>query len=506
MSLRSSSSARLATRRAALAPRLAACLAASTLALAARPPRPAPAGTAPRIVVGPNVQVSAALAAVNHHEVVVAAHPARADVLLACSMLGDRPGRAVNSAAYRSTDGGASWRLASVADEHFADDPTCAFGPDGAAYFVVKTNTGEGMVPGASSDTDSLHVRRSSDGGATWAPVIHSIHANDRPFLVVDTTAGPHRGRVYVAFDDHVHGEGPGHTNADFRHLVALASSADGARSFPLRAARALLDQTSDRGSASLACGIVVLSDGTVALLQHHMLTGGTNAGTAKPREIGGRLQLFRSTDGGRSLETPTRVAEVESGYNHPASRGVTASLAADPGSARFRDRLYAAWTDFGAGRGVIRMAISGDGGRTWPDRVAIGEDRAALDATPSADNFMPTVAVARDGVVGVLWYDRRAHPDDAYDAWFAASIDGGRTWLPSVRVSAAANDAARQAPAGERVATERPADAFARGTFSATGGDTAGLVADAAGRFHALWIDNRTGVQQAWTATIEVR
>jgi hypothetical protein len=36
--------------------------------------------------------------------------------------------------------------------------------------------------------------------------------------------------------------------------------------------------------------------------------------------------------------------------------------------------------------------------------------------------------------------------------------------------------------------------------------GDTAGLVADADGVFHALWIDNRTGVHQVWTATIAVR
>jgi hypothetical protein len=44
-----------------------------------------------------------------------------------------------------------------------------------------------------------------------------------------------------------------------------------------------------------------------------------------------------------------------------------------------------------------------------------------------------------------------------------------------------------------------------ASGGFSLTGGDTAGLAASADGTFHALWIDNRTGVQQAWTAAITV-
>jgi hypothetical protein len=36
-------------------------------------------------------------------------------------------------------------------------------------------------------------------------------------------------------------------------------------------------------------------------------------------------------------------------------------------------------------------------------------------------------------------------------------------------------------------------------------GGDTAGLAADAAGVFHPLWIDNRTGIHQMWTAAVTV-
>jgi hypothetical protein len=37
-------------------------------------------------------------------------------------------------------------------------------------------------------------------------------------------------------------------------------------------------------------------------------------------------------------------------------------------------------------------------------------------------------------------------------------------------------------------------------------GGDTAGLAADAAGAFRAVWVDNRTGVPQVWTASVTVR
>jgi len=56
-----------------------------------------------------------------------------------------------------------------------------------------------------------------------------------------------------------------------------------------------------------------------------------------------------------------------------------------------------------------------------------------------------------------------------------------------------------------------------ARGAFPATmstevrfndwldGGHTAGLAADAGGQFHAVWVDNRTGLHQLWGASIDV-
>ncbi len=448
-------------------------------------------------MVGPNVQVSTEFSAINHHEVVIAAHPTR-PTLLACSMFGDHDGRAVNSVAYRSFDGGAHWSTASVADEHFADDPSCAFALDGTAYFVTKTNTGVGMIPGAASDTDSLHIRRSLDGARTWKAAIHGPHANDRPFIAVDTTRGARRGTLYVAFDDHLHAEEGGHRNADFRHALVLAASSDRGATFPVSSARGLLDQSPDTQSASLAAGVVVLSDGSVVTLQHHMRLGANNAGTGKLREVGGWLQVFRSRDGAHSLDPASRIASVTTGYNSPWSRGVTGSIAVDPGSARWRDALYVVWTDFSSGHGVIRFTRSGDAGKSWSAPIALGNDEPAADGGAVPDNFMPTVAVNRDGVVGVLWYDRRRHAGtSAYDVRFVASVDGGVTWGASRLVSASPNDE-RQQRAGaagvDSVPTRPPGGAWrpARGTFSLTGGDTAGLVADATGRFHALWIEAR--------------
>ena len=60
-------------------------------------------------------------------------------------------------------------------------------------------------------------------------------------------------------------------------------------------------------------------------------------------------------------------------------------------------------------------------------------------------------------------------------------SLDGGRIWLPSEQVNELA------------------------GRSNIFVGHTAGLVADAEGRFHAAWIDNRRGKNKLWTATISV-
>lgn len=106
----------------------------------------------------------------------------------------------------------------------------------------------------------------------------------------------------------------------------------------------------------------------------------------------------------------------------------------------------------------------------------------------------MPEVAVNKDGVVGVSWYDTRDTPGTApgWDVRFAASNDGGKTWGPSVRVSEKSSvfTEAMRAKFGRRIGP----------------GDTAGLAASADGAFHPLWTDHRTGTPQVWTATVIVK
>jgi hypothetical protein len=184
-----------------------------------------------------------------------------------------------------------------------------------------------------------------------------------------------------------------------------------------------------------------------------------------------------------------------------------------------FRDRLYVVWPDFRSGRGKVLLSYSSDKGKTWSKPHVVNDDRAWPAPEIGPDDDMPVVDVNKNGVVGVMWYDRRDNPHN-YGWWvrFAVSDDGGETFGPSVRVSSAPATVAFQndiklrgssTGGGKPESRQKGGNLQARigfGTlFSFNGGHTAGMAADAAGKFHPFWIDNRTGIEQIWTAAVTV-
>ena len=128
------------------------------------------------------------------------------------------------------------------------------------------------------------------------------------------------------------------------------------------------------------------------------------------------------------------------------------------------------------------------------------------MDADPEAvyATFIPSIAVNKGGVVAVSWYDRRGLPKPrmvpievtldgrvvstrkrvthGWNVRLRVSLDGGAAWLPSVQLN--------EQPSRRELQV----------------GHTAGLAAAADGRFHATWIDDRTGTTQLWGAAVEVK
>ncbi|MBC7896879.1 MAG: exo-alpha-sialidase [Cytophagaceae bacterium] len=438
----------------------------------------APRSRAPRIDVGANRLVSAAHPGDTHYEVHAAADPSRPGRLVVGSIVYPADRDHFSTVVYASTDGGRTWKPtldgAGLAN---TGDPAVAYGSDGSAYYTASS------IPPSGADRSMLFFR-SRDGGSTWTDS-STLTYTDRQYVTADATGGRFDGRIYVNGNNRVP-----RSISDF----VVFSSVDGGRTFKGPGTR----EGFGRFTAHSMGNAVVLSDGTLL-----GVFGETRAG----RSV---LSAMTSRDGGATLTPAIVIGEFHAGGSRKgADNNVNSQpiLAVDATRGPFRDRLYVVWPDRRSGRSQILFAVSVDGGKRWSDARAINDNPPG----DSTDQFMPVVAVNRDGAVGVTWYDRRNHPDNmGWDVRFTASLDGGATFAPSVQVSTGGTTFGPTTPwTGLRSTVSRaPAGTTLRvslNTFMFLGGDTAGLVADAGGVFHAVWVDNRTGIPQVWTAPITV-
>ena len=309
---------------------------------------------------------------------------------------------------------------------------------------------------------------------------------SDRQYLTVDRTGGKYNGRVYVNGNNRVP-----YGISDF----VVFRSTDNGITFQGPGTR----ENFGKHSAGNMGNAVVLSDGS--------LTG--------VFEEKGVLRAIRSVDGGASL---LPAVDIDTGYTETGNRkGANNNVvglpivAVDESRGPRRDNLYVVWGDRRTGQGRIFFASSADKGVTWSVSRPIDDPPRGK----SMDNFMPTIAVNRDGVIGIMWYDRRQHSDNlGWDARFTASVDGGKSFLPSVKVSEVGttfgdkakystlrtNSTQRDEKAGGGVSVD-----VSLSNFTFLGGDTSGMAADATGVFHPVWIDNRTGTPQVWTAAVRI-
>lgn len=446
----------------------------------------------PPVSVGPNIHVSVARPNSVHNEVVVAADPASVAHLLVGSMVLLANSEEHFVAGYASFDGGTTWKpvLSDSGAGRYAD-PIAAYGLDGGAVF--------GELAGNVRSDSSLFGWYSEDAGTRWtrSRFADSLRPHmDRPFFGVDHTSSPFRGRVYIAASRIL--------LRPTRSAVALWHSRDGGASYD----RAVV--TPEYPGVTVLGGVTTLTDGTVAIVVKAALLRDTPvSATVRAATARYDIQLLLSRDGGATLETPRAVAEMH-------GTGVTASIDSDRGSRWFRDRVYVVWNDTRSGeRSQPLLTYSDDRGKSWSIPRIVNDDRLPWPGEgPKRNTAKAVVAVNRDGVVGVMWQDKReaGHGDDPYeceyDIRFAASFDGGETFGPSVRV----NKQRRTFGASERWVLLTRYDSLPVGATLrvrrydwCSGGHTNGLAADAQGRFHAVWVDNRTGISQVWTAPILV-
>ncbi len=391
---------------------------------------------AQKIVVGPNVQISAAHPNDPHSEPVIAADPLHANRLIAASHIAFQDTTGIKSIAYVSFDTGRTWQVSLERhDSTSGGDASVAYGPDGSALFATLARWG---------------LYRSRDGGRTWDKPSEAPPAYpwDREYLVADFTHSKYHGRVYmnstVAVPWATDSSGPGFGGPEKETAVALFTSLDGGTTWNNPILRLVPHPEGILGMSNS----VILSDGTVMTLYGHRkaplpgeeLIGRGRGGLAARTPLPAAnywLDVITSTDGGQSWNPAVHIGDYW--MNRPRSESaVIPDIAVDPGSPLFKDRVYVVWSDFRTGRLRIMLSYSSDKGKTWSPEQVISDDRAAQDPLINGpDDVTPTVAVNKAGVVAVQWYDRRDFPNNiGWDIRMRVSMDGGETWSPSVQVN----------------------------------------------------------------------
>jgi hypothetical protein len=451
--------------------------------------------------------------------------------------------------AMLSRDAGQVWQELNLPLLDDCFDPMTASATNGALYVLAGGRTVPGAADGRGGAANAItsqialqpvRVYTSFDNGKTWRPpvALRTPVRPDHPRMAVDESNGPHRGRVYVEWNEVTD------TWLKNKYHIWLNVSDDSGKTFsepmPIEV---------DSGGKLVTTEPVILSDGTLLVTYYQYFQP-----LSSPKNLHQPFYIIRSSDGGRTFNRPEKAFEIgQSGWlavRADFGRAFTLPIiVADqwPGS-RYRDHVYAVWDDANSGDADIWFTSSADGGRTWSPKRRVNDNKPTAKDAPIDFRMTPVVSVNRNGVVGVAWYDRREDP--AHRCWkyyFSASYDGGATFTPNVPVSSVASCPAKEAAprvvvrnaqpdtalpsvdtldklvaAGksqdadkigialaERAARQQGASPEIKLSFNKDRniwpGHYTGLGPDSAGAFYAMWSDRRSGRQQSYVARIDV-
>lgn len=358
-----------------------------------------------------------------------------------------------------SVDDGRTWRstplrLPAGLDRPYA--PDAAFAPDGTLYVLYVNLVGRGNGP------DTLWLSRSTDGGRTLSdpiPVTRGLAFQGRIAVAPDGTivvtwlqatdtgilsfVGPLR-LVAVRSTDAGHTFSPPVTFSDpSRRFVGAAT--------PVFDSRGTLD--------------ILYEDFKDDVRDFENLEG-----PPWPRPFA--LVLTQSHDAGRTFAPGREIdSDVIAAHRFLAYLPEFPSIAAGPNGS-----LDVAWSDARTGTENVYFRRSADGGKTWSAPVRVSTDPVGRRVS----HYLPTVAVAPNGRVDILFLDRRNDPqhDVLTDAYLATSMDDGRTFR-DLRVSSTSFDSR----IGSSASADLPID-FGTRLGLASRDDEA----------YAVWTDSRFG------------
>lgn len=326
-----------------------------------------------------------------------------------------------------SFDGGGRWTQTPITAPEGVTNAKCfapdaAFSSDGTLYVSYVTLTGRANAP------DAVWVARSGDGGKTLEEPVETP-LGKRAFQVRLTADPSAPKRIFLTW-----------LKADELGLYTFSNTGN-----PIMAIR------SDDGGVNWADPVQVSSptrervvapspavgseDGELNVLYLDLgddvldYGGGHRGQGGAPYDGDWQLVLARSTDNGATW----KESVVEQALT-PTERFIVftppfPSIAVDPDSGR----TYAAFQDGRGGDPDVMLWTLAKGASQWTGPVRVND-------TPRSDGtaqYLPKLAIAPNGRLDVVYYDRRAERTNVLnEVSLQSSYDDGKTFTPRVTVS----------------------------------------------------------------------
>ncbi len=326
-------------------------------------------------------------------------------------------------------------------------DPVLAVDRAGAFYFASLGSDAQGQ--------SAIIVARSTDHGQTFTAGVNvsgttngATNFQDKEWITVDTSGGAHDGNVYVVWTNFTD---------SFNHAqIFFTRSTDGGVTWAAPQALSALGTGFSHQGAMPA----VAPNGDLYVVWINRATS--------------QLLIRRSTDGGATFTNPVTggaavqtITQIPGSLNGGFRAPTFPSVAISPTTGT----IFVAYPAGGAGNVNVFLTRSLNQGQTWSVPIQVNDDGT------TTDQWMPSVAIASNGVVGVMFYDRRNDPSNTnMDIYLALSTNDGVSVLPNKRITATSFP---------------PAIGFDPRINPTYMGDYNQIVASGT-RFHLAWGDNR--------------
>ena len=323
-----------------------------------------------------------------------------------------------------STDGGSTFIAAGeLGGSHWGADPTAAVDRAGN-FYLARLDMLSGLPGGNASSPDRIAIYRSTDGGMTFpqsATVTGNAAGgfccvNDKPTVTTDNSGGQSDGNVYASWSL---------ANSSVLKIKFVRSTDNGVSyAAPLELSDGSFDQFSVPAVGPNGEVYVLWVDG-----------------------ISNTIVIRKSTDQGVTFAPAVTVAfltpigVLENNTSQYCGRVLSGSvrvrsspmIAIDKSAGPNRGKLYVVFGGGGAGSDMadVFITMSSDGGAAWSTPRRLNDDMT------TNDQWLPFVAVAPNGKVGVSWYDRRQDPQNLLiDVFMRISTDGGASFGPNLKIT----------------------------------------------------------------------